>query len=75
MSTIEPTPSSGAQDDGRTGVLLRGAAHEAPAPELLARIEGLLGLDAPVEQVVTTTNTGDAGVTAALKAIAGKLPV
>lgn len=35
----------------------------------------LLGLDAPVEQVVTTTNTGDAGVTAALKAIAGKLPV
>ena len=35
----------------------------------------LLGLDAPVEQVVTTTNTGDAGVAAALKAIAGKLPV
>lgn len=35
----------------------------------------LLGLDAPVEQVVTTTNTGDAGVTAALKAIAGRLPV
>ena len=39
-------PFAGAPDDGRTGVLLRGAAHEAPAPELLARIEGLLGLDA-----------------------------
>lgn len=34
----------------------------------------LLGLDAPVEQVVTT-NPGETGVVAALKAIAGKLPV
>ena len=29
-----------------TGVLLRAAAHEAPAGDLLARIEALLGLDA-----------------------------
>ena len=31
----------------RTGVLLRGAAYEAPEGDLLARIERLLGLDAP----------------------------
>ncbi|MFT4241207.1 MAG: molybdopterin-dependent oxidoreductase [Acidovorax sp.] len=31
----------------RTGVLLRAAAHEAPPVALLARIESLLGLDAP----------------------------
>ena len=31
----------------RTGVLLRGAAHEAPPPALLARIEHLLHLDGP----------------------------
>ena len=29
----------------RTGVLFRAAAHEAPEPELIARIEALLGLD------------------------------
>ncbi len=43
-------PFASAAADGvppRTGVLLRGAAHEAPAAELLARIEGLLGLQAP----------------------------
>ena len=31
----------------RSGVLLRAASAEPPAPELLARIEALLGLDAP----------------------------
>ena len=31
----------------RSGVLLRAAAHEAPPDELIARIEGLLGLDGP----------------------------
>ncbi|WP_225781623.1 nitrate reductase [Xenophilus sp. Marseille-Q4582] len=43
-----PFSASGALAEGDTapvGVLLRAAAHEAPAGELLARIEVLLGLD------------------------------
>ena len=37
-------PLAQAADQSRTGILLRAAAHEAPAGELLARIESLLGL-------------------------------
>ncbi|KAF1057463.1 nitrate reductase [Variovorax sp.] len=39
-------PFSGA-DGSRGGLLFRAAAHEAPDDALLARIEGLLGLQAP----------------------------
>jgi assimilatory nitrate reductase catalytic subunit len=39
-------PLAEAQDRSRTGVLLRAASQEAPAPEVLARIEALLGLQA-----------------------------
>ena len=38
-------PLAQAAGQSRTGVLLRAAAHAAPADELLARIESLLGLD------------------------------
>ncbi len=38
-------PLAEAASRGRTGVLFRAAAHEAPPDELLARIETLLGLD------------------------------
>ena len=31
----------------RTGVLFRAAAHEAPEPELISRVEALLGLNTP----------------------------
>jgi assimilatory nitrate reductase catalytic subunit len=34
----------------RTGVLFRAAAHDAPAPALLDRLEAVLGLDAPDAQ-------------------------
>jgi assimilatory nitrate reductase catalytic subunit len=37
-------PLAQAQERSRTGILLRAAAHEAPAGELLVRIETLLGL-------------------------------
>jgi assimilatory nitrate reductase catalytic subunit len=39
-------PLEGAAGRERTGVLFRAAAYEAPADEVVARIEALLGLDA-----------------------------
>lgn len=41
-----PFDAPGAQASSHAGVLLRGAAHTAPAGDLLARIEALLGLEA-----------------------------
>ncbi|MDB5947831.1 MAG: assimilatory nitrate reductase alpha subunit apoprotein, partial [Ramlibacter sp.] len=38
-------PLAEAQERSRSGVLLRAAGHEAPAPDVLTRIETLLGLD------------------------------
>ena len=38
-------PLAEAQQRSRSGVLLRAGAHEAPAADVLARIEALLGLD------------------------------
>ena len=39
-------PLAEAQERSRTGVLLRAASHEAPSPDVLTRIEALLGLQA-----------------------------
>jgi len=48
FASCVPFSSAGSGDAGpRTGVLLRGAGHEAPAGDLLARIESLLGLAVP----------------------------
>jgi len=41
------TPAAAGGCRPRTGVLLRGAAHEAPEGDLLTRIESLLGLAVP----------------------------
>ncbi|MDA7415062.1 nitrate reductase [Xenophilus arseniciresistens] len=51
FASCVPFGAAGALEDGaqqqRAGVLLRAAAYEAPPDALLARIEALLGLDAP----------------------------